>query len=82
MKREVLRKDCTKRSLRVLAQIAEEENHQLREALHAIRCVVDLQADDEDLWFPSGAHAEGYLESELYRLHEVVVKRTDAVMVK
>ena len=42
------------------------------EALEFIQSVVDEQAEDEGLWFDAKTAPEGYLQSELRRLHKVI----------
>jgi hypothetical protein len=43
-----------------------------KEALAAIRKVVNAQAEDEGLWFMAETAPEAYLQQELRRLHSVI----------
>jgi sensor histidine kinase regulating citrate/malate metabolism len=47
----------------------QDERDRLREALHKIQGAVDVQAEDERLWFLARTAPEAYLQQELRRLH-------------
>jgi hypothetical protein len=43
-----------------------------REALTAIQAAVDMQAEDDGLWFDARTATEAYLQQELRKLHAVI----------
>lgn len=43
-----------------------------REALTAIQAAVDMQAEDDALWFDARTVTEAYLQQELRKLHAVI----------
>jgi len=48
------------------------ERDEARRALGAVKSFVSQQADDDGLWFSAETAAEGYLQSELRRLHAFI----------
>lgn len=46
------------------------------DGLCEIRSLVDIQAEDEGLWFIAQTAPEAYLQQELRRLHRLVERNT------